>query len=166
MHVDAINKDGLRQCGLRSLLVKAERDRQPYSVVLIMSGSNDLADEVLEPARIVQNLAVLHRASHAFGARTVALGIPASRGWAELPQLGQRGSAVNAELGHLPWRGGKHSGESIFLEAPLCHTEDSSFYASDGLHLTADGYKEFGTRLRNNEALIEFILPGGTVAHN
>lgn len=165
MHVSAMDKDGERQCGLRSLLAKAQRDGKPYSVVLIMSGSNDLADEVLEPARIVQNLADLHRAAHAFGARTVALGIPASRGWAELPQLGQRGSAVNLELCHLPWREGNRSGESLFVEAPLWHTEDSSFYASDGLHLTADGYEEFGTRLAKNEALIEFVLPGGTVAH-
>ena len=81
-----------------------------------------------------------------------------SLGWAELPQLGQRGSAVNAEMSHLPWREGNRSGESLFVEAPLCHTNDSSFYASDGLHLTAEGYAEFGTRLAKNEALIEFIL--------
>jgi len=157
MHVSAMDKDGLRQCGLRSLLAKAQRDGKPYSVVLIMSGSNDLADGS-STAEIVQNLAALHSAAHAFGARTVALGIPASRGWAELPQLGQGGSAVNEELGRLPWREGSRGGESLFVEAPLCYANDSSFYASDGLHLTAEGYAEFGRRLATNKVLIEFVL--------
>ena len=145
MHVSAMDKDGLRECGLRSLLAKAQRDGKPYSVVLIMSGGNDLADGS-STAEIVQNLAVLHRAAHAFGARTVALGIPASRGWAELPQLGQRGSAVNAELGHLHWREANRSGESLFVEAPLWHTEDSSFYASDGLQPASDRRRLRGVR--------------------
>ena len=92
---DNVDKDGEEVCGLRGLLAKAQRDGRPYSAVLIMSGTNDL-DDGSSTAEIVQNLAVLHRAAHAFGSRTVALGIPASRGWAELPGVfpGYGGAAI------------------------------------------------------------------------
>ena len=157
MHVSEIDKDGLRRCGLRVLLAKAQREGRPYSAVFIMSGSNDLADGA-SAAAIVENLAVLHRAARAFGARTVALSIPESRGWAEEAGLGQRGREANAELGQLPWCEGDSRGESLFVDAPLRHSDEPGLYTSDGLHLTGPGYAVFGSRLATNEVLTKFIL--------
>ena len=156
MHVSEMDQDGLRRCGLRSLLAKAQGEGRPYSAVFIMSGANDLADGA-SAAAIVENLAVLHRAARAFGARTVALSIPESRGWAEEAGLGERGRKANTELGQLPWCDGDNRGESLFVDAPLRHPDEPGLYTSDGLHLTAEGYAAFGTRLATNELLTRFI---------
>lgn len=151
LHVDELDKEG----GLSSLLAEAQSAGKPYSAVIIMSGSNDLADGD-SSATIVQNLAIIHQAAHSFGARTVALAIPASRGWAEESDLGLRGNAVNEEMGRPGWCDGVAQGECLFVNSPLCYSAEPMWY-SDGLHLTAEGYAEFGKRLAANAELKAFL---------
>lgn len=151
MHVNALDKEG----GLRSLLADAQSEGKPYSAVFIMSGSNDLADGE-STATIVQNLVMLHQAARSFGARTVALGIPESRGWAEEADLGQRGNAVNGQLSKLRWCDGDDQGKYLFVNSPLCYSAEPTWY-SDGLHFTAEGYAEFGKRLAANAELKTFL---------
>jgi lysophospholipase L1-like esterase len=49
-----------------------------YDVVIIMGGTNDLADRHIKVEEIIGNLDGLHRLSYATGARTVAITVPES----------------------------------------------------------------------------------------
>jgi len=65
--------------GLREQL----RTSGPYAAVLIMCGTNDLADRV-PTSTLVANIASLHAIAHEAGATSFALTIPESRGRAML----------------------------------------------------------------------------------
>ena len=81
--------------GLRHKL----RTAGPYDVVLILAGTNDLADQVT-PAQLVRNLSVLHEAAHAAGARTVCMSIPDSHAATKVTWLmklrGESNAAIKA----------------------------------------------------------------------
>ena len=68
-----------------------------YACVLIMAGTNDLADRV-PTETIVDNLAALHAVAHAYGARTIAMTIPESHAALKVGWLSRARSDANAAL--------------------------------------------------------------------
>ena len=93
--------------GLRHALRAAEARCGGYHVVIILVGTNDLADRVPVDTFMSQ-LASLHETAHDFGARTVALTIPQSAASEQvaraLPPVAP-GCAAPSPCGALPlWR--------------------------------------------------------------
>ena len=69
----------------------------PYDVVLIMAGTNDLADKVTT-SQLLENLVALHDVAHAQGARTVAMTIPESHAAKMVGWLGHARDDANAAI--------------------------------------------------------------------
>ena len=127
--------------------------RHRYDVVLILGGTNDLADYGHGPMptqRTVSNLAKLHAFAHEAGARSVAMTIPESKG------------AVYFETRSPPFRVRLDANEAIRAwaanqPADRVHLVDASalvpysgtngLWEPDGLHLSQRGYEAFGRAL-------------------
>ncbi len=60
--------------GLAYALRRAQEEGKPYTCVVIMAGTNDLADTPIP--NIVKNLMVMHQTVKSFGAVSVAVGVP------------------------------------------------------------------------------------------
>ena len=141
---------GLAQPGLGHLL-NAE---QKVSHVVLMAGTNDLPSSSTA-LQISSNLKQLHELCHTAGCKTVAVTIPQS--WAEQADKSwaAKRSEVNSQLRDyaesLPER-------CLFvamdLEVP--YRADSENWEADGLHMSREGYRRFGTILATK--IREFVL--------
>jgi hypothetical protein len=60
--------------GLAYALRRAQEEGKPYTCVVIMAGTNDLADTPI--SSIINNLMTLHQTVRSFGAFSVAIGVP------------------------------------------------------------------------------------------
>ncbi len=146
---DAVCNDlaGRKWSGLRHRLGIAASRGAPYDCVLVLGGTNDLAQQTTA-AEIVRNLEKLHRVAHAHGACSVAFSIPPSRAAQHVKWLGALRSEANDAI--RAWAEAQPRELVAFVDGatlvPMAE-EDSEFWEPDGLHMTAKGYEEFGTRM-------------------
>ena len=123
-----------------------------YDVGIIMGGTNDLAYGV-STKDIVANLASLHQMCWNAGAsKTVLCSIPPSAGSGN-PAHGAANDALRA------WADAQGT-KVLFVDSSslVPFARPSPLWMMDGLHMTAEGYEQFGTRLA--DAIAGFVAPG------
>ena len=127
--------------GLRAHLRDAASAGAPFALVLILAGTNDLAEVMARRSRpqdVVAALRALHASARGCGCLTVALTVP------EHPAEGAAGGAgvrhareaINAGLRALAVQGDVDALADI--AAALPHSDPSLW--DDGLHLSGRGY--------------------------
>jgi lysophospholipase L1-like esterase len=122
---------------------------QRYSAVLILCGTNDLADKV--PAeQIVSNISALHKIAHDFGARTVAMTIPESHAATKVDWL--REARIKANVAIRKWASSQPTSQVKLVDAAaLVPYSEAAVRAGlwefDGLHMSKLGYEKFGRGL-------------------
>ena len=135
--------------GTRTKLKSAQ-----YDVGIIMGGTNDLAYGV-SAKDIVANLAQLHQMCWDAGAsKTVLLSIPPSAGSGN-PAHGAANDALRA------WADAQGT-KVLFVDSSslVPFARPSPLWMMDGLHMTAEGYEQFGTRLA--DAIAGFVTAPGS----
>ena len=121
----------------------------PYDVVLILAGTNDLADQVT-PAQLVRNTSILHAAAHAAGAKTVCMSIPESHAATKVTWLRKLREESNAAI--KAWALSQPREKVHYADvAQIVPWDDEATMAGlwemDGLHMSAKGYEQFGRGL-------------------
>jgi len=121
----------------------------------VMGGSNDLAYGV-STKDIVANLASLHQICWDAGAlKTVLLSIPPSAGSGN-PAHGAANDALEK------WAMQQGASKVLFVDSSslVPFARPSALWMMDGLHMTAAGYEQFGTRLA--DAIAGFVTAPGS----
>jgi lysophospholipase L1-like esterase len=127
--------------------------RHRYDVVLILGGTNDLADYGHGPMptqRTVSNLATLHAYAHEAGARSVAMTIPESKGAVYFetrsPPFRVR---LDANEAIRAWAAKQPAHQVHFVDASALvpYSGTNGLWEPDGLHLSQRGYEAFGRAL-------------------
>ena len=115
-----------------------------YDVVIILCGTNDLADQ--EPTQhLVRNIAQLHSVAHAAGARSVAMTIPDSKAAQHIDWLRRaRHDANEAIRAWAATQPGVHFVDAAVL---VPYSDTSGLWEPDGLHMSQSGYEAFGRGL-------------------
>ena len=131
--------------GLRRKLSHAQ---EGYDVVIIMSGTNDVADR--QPTQTVLNsIEALHKVAHAAGARSVAMTIPESLAALRVDWLGRARREANEAI--RAWATSQPSELVHFVDAatlvPFTQSGSPRLWEFDGLHMSAAGYATFGRGL-------------------
>ena len=136
----------VRRIGLRQAL-----QRQTYSVVILMGGTNDLG--VADAEQIATNLQALHELCHDAGCATVALTIPQGR------QLGpwtagtpiafgnERRVRVNSLLQEFASSRSSERCCFVAMDEEVPWSKTSKDFEPDGLHMSKEGYARFGALL-------------------
>jgi len=134
-----------------------------YDVVLIMCGTNDLADKI-RTRELIENIATLHEAAHAAGARSIAMTIPESKAAVHVDWLGQARLEANDAI--RAWAGSRPAGQVSFVDtaALVPFSETSGRWEPDGLHMSRAGYEAFGRALAPLIAAFVMAAPPRTPA--
>lgn len=129
--------------GLRSLL----RDHGPFSLALLMAGTNDLGKH--GPEAICRHVQLLHSICHREGVPTVLLLVPPNKGTSNSPRTRLRWRLLNQLLSD--WAQGPGLQEGVLLcvdtNALMPFDPDNGLWEDDGLHFSPAGSKELGRRL-------------------
>merc|ERR1712032_1029022 len=129
--------------GLKRIL----RDNGPFDLALIMAGTNDLArNDPSQVEAVTADIQALHAACHAFGVRTVALGIP-PRDAVERDALYRRyWQNVNLRLENWAQKTG---GLATFIDTAVLvpFGPSNGLWEKDGLHLSKAGSRRLGEKL-------------------
>ena len=122
------------------------RIRDPsVALAVILAGTNDVgcfasADETLKA------LTGLHGAAHALGVRTLAVGIPPSAFQARDRVAAETVAEVNERL--CAWCDAQRDALAAYAPHPVRSYEPGgALWASDGLHLSPEGYRATGEGL-------------------
>jgi lysophospholipase L1-like esterase len=133
-------------------------NRAPYSAVVILAGTNDLADDGVSAAAVFSRLQRLHEACYAAGVlRTVAIGVPES----VYGSRNRRHDAVRCEVNSLlaAWAAApERRGCCMYLPCPAGLQD----LCPDGLHFTPSGYEVLGEGVAR--AAGAFLLRGTLTA--
>ena len=129
-----------------------------YDVCIIMAGTNDLSAN--QPAeRIVGDIQALHNFCLAQGLRTIALPIPESR--VVNNHACTSAGVVRATCNHLlqAWAA-TMPGRVLFVDMVqhIPYSDIDGNWSSDGLHMSAQGYAHFGSRL--GHLIRDWVLGG------
>jgi lysophospholipase L1-like esterase len=138
--------------GLRRFLT----EQGPFDLVIIMAGTNDLEVAHYPPDKVFEKVKLLHQACWAAKIPTVALSIPESSVLTPMkyPEAAKKWHAINFLI--AAWAKGKQGDLSLtspfFVNAARLISFDHAAQARglwnpDGLHFTAAGSKEFGSKL-------------------
>merc|ERR1719335_852448 len=138
--------------GLRKLLA----EQGPFDLVVIMAGTNDVANPQLPAEEVLRSLKKMHEACWAVGTPTVALSVPESSvtGTAQFPEERARWHKLNNML--AAWAQAEQRERSprapLFVDSARLVSFDHAAHArglwdADGIHFTADGSREFGSKL-------------------
>jgi len=139
--------------------------RGPFDLVLIMGGTNDLANASVTPQRIAANLQKLHTTCHDVGTCSVVLSVPPN---ANVVQQGSKSEAyvrrwqsVNSLMHEWATAGGA-GGDGrvgvllhVDVESIVPYVRGAPEWEVDGLHLSAEGSTVLGNAL---EPLVRPIL--------
>ena len=132
--------------GLRARLQDAARRGEPFDVVCILAGTNDLGD-VLQNASSVERvcgaLAALHAAARAAGCETIAMTVPEHGQEGMFPELRVVREAINAWI-----KSQDHQCVDVAAGLPQARRE----LWDDSLHFSAVGY----------DTLAELLHSGGS----
>ena len=140
--------------GLRRSVREATDAGMPYDIVVIMAGTNDLAD-YYTPEEVVANLALLHSVAHSSGAKSVAITIPESAGSVQVRWLRELRQEANAAV--REWALAQPAERLMLVDSnQLLPYAPGRFWEPDGLHMSCDGYQTFGTKLA--AAIGPFVL--------
>lgn len=131
------------ESGLRSFILQRQKDHSSTpSLMVIMAGTNDLADEI-DATPIAERVSELHKLCWECGvARTVAIGVPPSAYQTFNKDAAGLCSNANKALKEFCE---SHSRAS-YLPFPFRFDRDDR-WAPDGLHLTGHGYTFLGKQL-------------------
>jgi lysophospholipase L1-like esterase len=142
------------------LLVQLTRGQ--YDVCIVMGGTNDLGANK-NPEQILADLKALHGLCHAHGVRTVALSIPESRFVKEQSRAANN-ARKKVNKGLAAWAKSLPN-RVLFVDmaAQVPYSEVSGDWHPDGLHMTRQGYRNFGDRLAN---LVHPYILGATTMQN
>jgi len=148
---DACRRVGI---GLRKMLEDESADAGPFSLVLIMAGTNDILEGTDGPEEIACNIQSLHETCHDFGTHTAILSVPSFRG--EPGHLEVR-SKVNDRL--QEWACGPISRPVHFVDSAklLPYNEGSGAWEPDGIHFSEKGSQIFGRALA--PCLLHWLRP-------
>ena len=128
--------------------LQRQLDSAQYDVVLILAGTNDLADRV-PTSTLLDNLASLHARAHAAGARTVAMTIPESKAAKVVDWLAAGWHDANAAI--RSWALAQPPERVHFVDAatlvPFREGGTPRLWEMDGLHMSKEGYEAFGRGL-------------------
>lgn len=138
--------------GLRSFIA----EKGPFDLVMIMAGTNDVANPHSTVKEVLASLKSMHKACWEASTPTVALSVPESSvtGTAQFPQAAKKWHAVNNALS--AWacaEEGELSLTSPFLvkTARLLSFDKAArargLWDPDGLHFTVTGSRAFGSNL-------------------
>mmetsp|Transcript_40022 Transcript_40022/g.127342 ORF Transcript_40022/g.127342 Transcript_40022/m.127342 type:complete len:367 (-) Transcript_40022:294-1394(-) len=129
--------------GLRHAL----SEHGPFSLALIMAGTNDLGRQ--SPAAIAANIQAMHAACHRAGVRTVVLSVPPNKSTSRSPKHRASWRQLNAILQDWAQGSGKAEGVLLFVDtsALVPFSDDSKLWEEDGLHFSAAGSRQLGSRL-------------------
>ena len=138
-------------CGLGALLGR-QGNIQQYGLVIIMVGTNDLAElQSCSPDDVSSTIAArvrqLHECCHRHGAKTVAVAIPPNHFSETNTKYRDRWIAANAGLSRLAAELGSHVHERRLVECGVVYTPQGKYWELDGLHMTAAGYARLGELL-------------------
>lgn len=130
--------------GLRTFLRNINaKTGSAASLCIILAGTNDLAYAV-ESQPIVNDILVLHGASHDEGVPTVAVGIPPSAWQRSNADAANLAAAVNTSL--REWCDATPM--ATFVPCPIdMSTVGNELWSSDGLHFSKAGYQALGEGL-------------------
>lgn len=149
--VECLDSEAVTDCVPRTwpgLRHKLNSSALRYDAVLILGGTNDLADKV-STGTLVENLASLHRVAHEHGAKTVAMTIPESHAALRVPWLGRAREEANAAV--RSWAAAQPPQRVRLVEAativPFSEDQQPRLWEPDGLHMSAKGYEAFGRGL-------------------
>lgn len=122
-------------------LARTLEEHGPFDLAVIMAGTNDMAYSQT-PAQIASSLAVLHRACHERGVRSVALAPPPA------PRRGPAGQAVREQvLDALRCMAAVAPARMACIDpAELVSSSAPEFWDADGLHFSPLGSQTFGRR--------------------
>lgn len=142
--IDGQNRKGM---GLRHILDKHD----PFDLVLIMLGTNDVA-EYTNSEYIFKNIKKLHAICHKARTRTAILSIPESEFLFEEPAdtlCNERWQEVNLLL--KGWASTEEAAGLVSLHVDTGNlvpwTEHGGLFERDGLHFTPAGSRQLGTLL-------------------
>jgi len=124
---------GMENPGLRVALRAGEREGRPYTGVILMAGTNDLADGVA-PHDIAANLLRLHATAREMHCRSVAIGIPDSAFCSACPEPNTIRLSTNALL-----TAAADGVNLAYIDCPLQFDRHNGFWERDGLHLSPSG---------------------------
>jgi len=138
--------------GLRKLLA----EQGPFDLVVIMAGTNDVANPQLPAEEVLRSLKSLHEACWAVGTPTVALSVPESTvtGTSQFPQAKQKWHLINNTIS--AWAKAEQGDRSLvspfFVNSARLVSFDQAartrgLWDPDNLHFTAAGSREFGSKL-------------------
>jgi lysophospholipase L1-like esterase len=114
----------------------------PYDLVIILAGTNDLANRGVTPERVFSNLQRLHEMCYAARVpRTLAVGIPQSLYGSRNSDFDAVRERTNALL--EAWASGSSAGRCCYVPCPTSLSD----LGTDGLHFSASGYETLGTEL-------------------
>mmetsp|Transcript_117724 Transcript_117724/g.333096 ORF Transcript_117724/g.333096 Transcript_117724/m.333096 type:complete len:479 (+) Transcript_117724:60-1496(+) len=155
-------KDSCRRVGigLVKLLEDESADNGPFSLVLLMAGTNDILEGTSSPEQIASDITSLHEACHKYGVHTALLSIP---------DLGRERDHTQRVLRRLvndqlkEWACGPAGRLTHFVDsAELLPYDDSALacdaWESDGIHFSETGSDMFGTALAPQ--LLHWLRPG------
>lgn len=146
------DKFGRVGIGLRRLLA----EENPFDLVLIMAGTNDLGVPHSSSEEVLACLESMHKACWAVGTPSLALSIPESSvtGTTRYPEAAKKWHAINNGL--AAWgqvaQGENPCNRPFFLNTAELVSYDivarmQGLWDPDTVHFTAAGSKEFGTKL-------------------
>lgn len=143
--------------GLRLALTRAKEENDPYDVVIIMAGTNNLT--TMPASTNVANLVTLHSCAAEFGAKVVSVAVPRHKELLNEPkrhvmELKQAWEEVNQKLEAAVKAQQERGVDIVFLDV---HTRALSragpdaavLFSSDGLHFSASGSRAFADTLHD-----------------
>lgn len=152
------NPQNVDYCGKIKRGLQSQLLVRPYTVCIIMAGTNDLRDHFAAD-KILDTLKGLHTTCHAHGLRTVALPILPNR---FLLQQDPAGNKTRLEANLLLQEWAETMGDRVLfidMAAQFPFSDGSEYWLGDGLHMTPKGYRSFGELL--SEKLGHFVSSSG-----
>lgn len=120
----------------------------PLSLVILLAGTNDLANGAATAGQITQNLLRLHAVCHECGVvRTLAIGIPSSGYQAINADVATLVATVNSSLRHQIASQQERTCTTTFTTFPFRFVYQGENWNTDSLHLSPKGYQLLGESL-------------------
>lgn len=115
----------------------------PLALVIILAGTNDLAF-TNDASIISNNIIALHQLCYEEGVpKTCAIGVPPSGYQSTNAKAAALAQTVNDKLKEYC----ESEPKATFVPFPFEYDPETGFWASDGLHLSSEGYRVLGESL-------------------
>jgi len=151
--LDAKDEEGI---GLRAIIQRANGGGQALTAVVIIAGTNDLAN-FFTPDEIAENVLGLHAIAHQQGVKTISVDVPENAAAMQNKEYAALRAEVNAKL----LQSSLQDTERIHIPCPIKFAYDNEkggeLWEQDGLHMSGPGYEALGEGLA---PMVEGALKG------